>query len=84
MIDGLREMLDERHWARLVLKNGEWEVLKKKEETVMKKESVEVGKVYQAKVSGKVAKVRIKGESRFGGWDGTNSRGCTGPPCSST
>lgn len=72
MIEGLREALDEKHCARIVLRNGKWEVFQRKEETVMKKANVEVGKVYEAKVSGKVAKVRITGESRFGGWDGTN------------
>jgi len=71
-IEGLRETLDERHWARLVLRHGKWEVVQKKEEAVMKKANVEIGKTYQAKVSGKLAKVRITGESRFGGWDGIN------------
>ena len=72
MIRGLREALDERHWARRVLRKGKWEMLQKKEETVMKKANVEVGKVYEAKVSGKVVQVRLTGESHFGGWDGVN------------
>ena len=38
----------------------------------MKKKDVCVGCVYVAKVSGKLAKVRITGTSRFGGWDATN------------
>ena len=38
----------------------------------MKKKDVEIGGVYVAKVSGKLAKVRITGESRFGGWDAVN------------
>ena len=35
----------------------------------VKKADVKIGAVYLAKVSGKLAKVRITGESRFGGWD---------------
>ena len=38
----------------------------------MKKANVKVGEVYAAKVSGKLAQVRITGESRFGGWDAVN------------
>ncbi len=38
----------------------------------MKKKDVEIGGTYIAKVSGKLAKVRITGESRFGGWDAVN------------
>ena len=40
----------------------------------MKKNEVQVGKHYVAKVSGHMATVRIDGESRFGGWDATNLR----------
>ena len=40
----------------------------------MKKADVEIGGVYQVKVTGKLAPVRIDGESRYGGWDGTNLR----------
>ncbi len=40
----------------------------------MKKADVEIGGVYQVKVTGKLAPVRITGESRYGGWDGTNLR----------
>ena len=39
---------------------------------VMKKHEVKVGGEYIAKVSGKLAQVRITGESRYGGWDATN------------
>ena len=38
----------------------------------MKKHEVKVGGEYIAKVSGKLAQVRITGESRYGGWDATN------------
>lgn len=38
----------------------------------MKKNEVEIGKVYAVKVSGMICPVRITNESRFGGWDGTN------------
>ncbi len=38
----------------------------------MKKEQVQIGGTYVAKVSGQFAQVRIDAESRFGGWDATN------------
>ncbi len=38
----------------------------------MKKNEVKIGNTYTAKVSGKIAKVRIDAESRHGGWDATN------------
>jgi len=38
----------------------------------MKKDEVQVGKVYTAKVTDKLVPVRIDAESRHGGWDGTN------------
>jgi Mg-chelatase subunit ChlI len=38
----------------------------------MKKDQVQIGGTFVAKVSGKLAKVRIDAESRFGGWDATN------------
>ncbi|MCC6910180.1 MAG: winged helix-turn-helix domain-containing protein [Phycisphaerales bacterium] len=38
----------------------------------MKKDQVRIGGTYTAKVSGKIAKVRIDAESRHGGWDATN------------
>jgi hypothetical protein len=38
----------------------------------MKKNEVEIGKVYTAKVTNKVVQVRIDAESRHGGWDATN------------
>jgi len=38
----------------------------------MKKNDVEVGKVYRVKVSGNVVDVRIAGENPRGGWDGVN------------
>lgn len=38
----------------------------------MKKNEVEIGGTYTAKVSEKVQKVRIDGVSRHGGWDATN------------
>ncbi len=38
----------------------------------MKKDQVQVGGTYVAKVSGQLARVRIDAESRFGGWDATN------------
>ncbi len=38
----------------------------------MKKAQVEVGTTYIVKVSGVLAKVRITGESPYGGWNGRN------------
>jgi len=38
----------------------------------MKKSEIEVGTTYIAKVSGLLAKVRITGESPYGGWRGKN------------
>ncbi len=38
----------------------------------MKKDQVQIGRAYVAKVSGQLARVRIDAESRFGGWDATN------------
>lgn len=38
----------------------------------VKKNEVQIGKVYLAKVSDKVVPVRIDAESPHGGWDGTN------------
>ena len=38
----------------------------------MKKDEVEVGKVYAVKVSGAIRPVRITGVSPYGGWDATN------------
>ena len=38
----------------------------------MKKEQVQIGGTYVAKVSGQLAPVRIDAESRYGGWDATN------------
>ncbi|GEM_PF-177302 len=38
----------------------------------MKKNEIKVGNTYTAKVSGKIAKVRIDAENRNGGWDATN------------
>ncbi|MCL4198916.1 MAG: hypothetical protein KJZ69_15620 [Phycisphaerales bacterium] len=38
----------------------------------MKKDQVRIGGTYTAKVSGKIAKVRIDAESKHGGWDATN------------
>ena len=39
----------------------------------MKKNEVTVGGIYIAKVSGKLAKVKITGESVHGGWDAVNT-----------
>ena len=38
----------------------------------MKKNEVQIGSVYTAKVTNKVVQVRIDAVSRFGGWDATN------------
>jgi hypothetical protein len=38
----------------------------------MKKQDVQIGSTYSAKVSGVLAKVRITRESPYGGWHGTN------------
>ena len=38
----------------------------------MKREEVQIGKVYTAKVTDKLVPVRIDGENRHGGWDATN------------
>ena len=40
--------------------------------TVMKKHEVKIGSEYVAKVSGKLAHVRIDRENPHGGWDATN------------
>jgi len=39
----------------------------------MKKADVKIGATYVVKVSGRMANVKIIGESRFGGWDGINT-----------
>ena len=38
----------------------------------MKKNEVQIGGVYTAKVTNKVVQVRIDAESRYGGWEATN------------
>jgi len=38
----------------------------------MKKDEVQIGKVYTAKVTDKVVPVRIEGENPHGGWDAVN------------
>jgi len=38
----------------------------------MKKNEVQIGKVYTARVTDKLVPVRIDAESRYGGWDATN------------
>ena len=38
----------------------------------MKKNEVEIGKVYIVKVSGRLTRVRLTGENPYGGWDGIN------------
>lgn len=38
----------------------------------MKKKDIVIGETYIVKVSGKLAHVRITGESPYGGWDGIN------------
>lgn len=38
----------------------------------MLKKDVQIGNTYAAKVSGRIARVRIDSESRYGGWNGTN------------
>jgi hypothetical protein len=38
----------------------------------MKKQEIQTGSTYIAKVSGVLAQVRITGESPYGGWHGTN------------
>jgi hypothetical protein len=38
----------------------------------MKKAEVQIGQVYAAKVSGKLAPVKVDRASQFGGWDCTN------------
>jgi len=38
----------------------------------MKKKDVEIGGIYAAKVSGKLARVRIERENPYGGWDAVN------------
>jgi hypothetical protein len=43
----------------------------------MKRSEVKIGSCYIAKVSGKLAKIRIATESPYGGWDARNERtGC--------
>lgn len=38
----------------------------------MKKEQIQIGKRYVAKVSGREVIVRIDSESQYGGWNATN------------
>ncbi len=38
----------------------------------MKKDEVQIGKVYTAKVTDKLVPVRIEGDNRHGGWDAVN------------
>ena len=38
----------------------------------MKKDQVQIGRTYVAKVSGQIARVRIDAVNRYGGWDATN------------
>ncbi|GAB6166164.1 hypothetical protein JCM19992_21640 [Thermostilla marina] len=38
----------------------------------MKRDEVQIGKVYTARVTNRLVPVRIDGENRHGGWDGTN------------
>ena len=45
---------------------------RQKRETKMKKNEIEIGKVYIMKVSGKLTKVRLVSESPYGGWNGLN------------
>ena len=40
----------------------------------MKKKDIKIGHVYMAKVSGKIAPVKITGECSYGGWSGTNMK----------
>ena len=40
----------------------------------MKKKEVEIGKVYVAKISGKLSPVKLLQDSRYGGWDAKNLR----------
>jgi len=40
----------------------------------MRKAEVEIGGLYLVKVSGNLARVRITGESPYGGWVGVNTR----------
>ena len=40
--------------------------------TAMKKQDVQIGSTYIARVSGLLAKVRITAESPYGGWRGQN------------
>jgi hypothetical protein len=38
----------------------------------MKKNEIEIGKIYIVKVSGSLSRVKITNESLYGGWDGKN------------
>jgi hypothetical protein len=38
----------------------------------MRKNEVEIGGVYAAKVSGRIVSIRIERESPYGGWNATN------------
>jgi hypothetical protein len=38
----------------------------------MKKNEVQIGGIYSAKVTNRMVQVRIDAENRYGGWDGTN------------
>lgn len=38
----------------------------------MKKNEVQLGGIYVAKVSGRLVRVRLERQSRYGGWEATN------------
>jgi hypothetical protein len=40
----------------------------------MRKKDVQIGETYIVKVSGNLVPVRLTGESRYGGWDGINTK----------
>ncbi len=62
-LEARQELADCGH-VRLMCEKGMW---------VMKKNTVKIGAVYMANVSGKLCKVKITGDNSFGGWDGLNT-----------
>ncbi len=40
----------------------------------MKKSQIEINKVYAAKISGRIAPIKIISESPYGGWNGLNMK----------
>ena len=71
-LEDIAERVRTHGWARFRIHPDGFSIRIHEEDRRMKKANVKVGETYMAKVSGKLGKVRLTGESRFGGWDGVN------------